>query len=235
MIVPHRWPGPLLHATLLERPNRFLGIVQLTDGRVVEAHIGDRGRLEDVLFPGAELRLSAASSPTRRTAFTLIAARTREGVFTCVDPANANRLVRALLEARALDLPAYRSIRQEVKHATSRFDFALELEDGRRLFLEAKSVGVAKDGVALFPDAPSERAARHCRELEALASIGDPAAVVLVAQREDARAIAPHPVDPAFARALASAARAGVRIFGVSFAVEEEGFRYRGPLPVLLG
>ncbi|HEY0838865.1 MAG TPA: DNA/RNA nuclease SfsA [Vulgatibacter sp.] len=235
LLVPHRRPGPLLPGTLLERPNRFLGIVRLPDGRVVEAHIGDRGRLEDVLRPGAEIRLQAASSPTRRTAFTVVCARAPEGVFTSVDPANANRLVRALLEARLLPLPTWRAIAQEVRHGSSRFDFALELSGGGRLLLEVKSAGAARDGVALFPDAPSERASRHCRELEALATSGEQAAVVLVAQRGDAKAIAPHPVDPAFALALADAARAGVRVLGVAFSVEDEGFRYLGPIPVLFG
>lgn len=234
LLVPHRRPGPLVPATLLERPNRFLGIVQLPDGRVVEAHIGDRGRLENVLHPGAEVRLLAASSPTRRTAFTIVCARAPEGVFASVDPANANRLVRALLEARALDLPPYAAIAQEVRHGSSRFDFALDLGDGERLLLEVKSAGVARAGVALFPDAPSERASRHCRELEALAASGKQAAVVLVAQRADAKAIAPHPVDPAFARALADAARAGVRLLGAAFSVEEEGFRWLGAIPVQL-
>lgn len=220
-------------ATLLERPNRFLGVVELESGEVVEAHIADRGRLEEILYPGAEVMLSPATGVGRRTAWSLILARSGE-VWTCIDPAGANRLVRALLEARAIELPDYGEIKQEVKVGSSRFDFALELEAGGRLLLEVKSAGVAKDGIGLFPDAPSERAARHCFELAEIARAGEAAAIVLVAQRGDAKAIAPHPVDPAFAAALREARDAGVLLRGAGFSVDPEGFRYRGPLPVVL-
>jgi len=234
LVVPHRREGPLVEAVLVDRPNRFLGIVRLADGREVEAHIGDRGRLEEVLRPGAEVLLAPAASPTRRTSFALVCARAEGGVLVSIDPANANRLVRALLDARLLDLPPHGAIAQEVRHGSSRFDFALALDDGRRILLEVKSAGVARDGVALFPDAPSERAARHCRELTELSRSGEPAAVVLVAQRGDAHAIAPHPVDPDFARALAEAAASGVILRGAAFDVAPEGFRYLGPIPVEL-
>ncbi|AKU90756.1 DNA/RNA nuclease SfsA [Vulgatibacter incomptus] len=233
LVVPHRRPGPLVPATLVERPNRFLGIVRLADGREVEAHIGDRGRLEELLYPGAELLLSQAASPTRRTSFSVVCARAASGVWVSIDPANANRLVAALLEARELDLPKYASATPEVKLGASRIDFGMSLANGGRLWLEVKSAGAASEGVALFPDAPSERAARHCRELAALARAGEAAAIVLVAQRGDVRAIAPHPVDPEFAKALGEAAAAGVLLRGVAFSVEREGFRYLGPIPVL--
>ncbi len=234
LLIPHRRGGELIPATFLDRPNRFLGIVRLPDGREAEAHIGDRGRLEGVLGPGAEVLLSEAASPTRRTAFSVVCARTPEGVLVSVDPANANRLVRALLEARLLDLPPYESITPEVRLGASRIDFGLDLPDGERLWLEVKSAGAAAGDLALFPDAPSERAARHCQALAEEARAGRAAAIVLVAQRGDARAVGPHPVDPHFAAALADAADAGVLLRGAAFAVELEGFRFLGPIPVRL-
>lgn len=240
IFVPHRRAGPLIRCTLLERPNRFLGIVQLPDGEVVEAHIGDRGRLEEILFPGAEVYVAPASGPGRRTAFTLLCARCPPlggaplGPLGCLDPAGANRLVRVLLEERQLSLPAYEGIRAEVKAGSSRFDFALDLGSGERLLLEVKSVAVARGRAALFPDAPSERAARHCRELAELARAGGASAIVLVAQRSDVEEIRPHPVDPDFARALAEASDAGVLLRGVAFEVGLEGFRYAGERPVVV-
>jgi sugar fermentation stimulation protein A len=230
--IPHRRGAPTIPGVLLERPNRFLGIVRLEDGTVVEAHIADRGRLEEILAPGAEVRLAPADGAKRRTAFTLLLSRS-EGVWVCIDPAGANHLVAAVLEARRPPLPAVERFRAEVRWERSRFDFSLELDGGRSMFLEVKSAGAAADGVALFPDAPSVRAARHCHELAGLASAGQPCMIALVAQRGDAQAIAPHPVDPAFAAALAEAREAGVEVVGLGFTVEERGFSYRGELPVL--
>jgi sugar fermentation stimulation protein len=215
--------------------------VELADGTAVEAHIADRGRLERLLVPGAEVHvaraLPAGAGPPRRTQFTLLVAREgAAGPLCCVDPAGANRLVRALLDAAdpVLPLPAHRAVRAEVRHGASRFDFELALRRGGKLLLEVKSVGVAEDGVALFPDAPSERAARHCRELAARVRRGGAAAILLVAQRGDVRSIRPHPVDPLFARELAAAHAAGVRVLGVAFEVTLDGFVYLGPRPVVL-
>lgn len=237
LTLPHRRSAPTRPGFLLERPNRFLGVVRLPSGEVVEAHIADRGRLTEILFPGAEVLIQPASGEKRRTAFTLICARApMEDIWVCIDPAGANRLVRAALETGLLDeLPTWVGIRQEVRHGASRFDFALDLACGGELLLEVKSAAVAEQGVALFPDAPSERAVRHCRELAALAEEGRRTAIVLVAQRGDARAIAPHPVDPAFAAALRDAKEAGVVILGLGFAVSETGFRCTGRIPVQLG
>lgn len=239
LFVPHRIAGTLQPGTLVERPNRFLGVVRLATGATVEAHIADRGRLEEILFPGAEVWVVPAAGATRKTAFTLVCARcpplgrTARGPLGCLDPAGANRLVRALLEARAIEgLPAWSSLRQEVRVGSSRFDFALELEGGERLLLEVKSVAVAKGRAALFPDAPSERAARHCRELAAHVREGGRAAIVLVAQRADVREIRPHPVDPDFAKALADARDAGVLLRGVAFDVRLDGFHFDGMRPV---
>ncbi len=183
-----------------------------------------------------------AAGPTRRTAFTLVCARCPPlgdaplGPLGCLDPAGANRLVRTLLEAKAIEgLPAFGAVRPEVKVGASRFDFALALDDGRRLLLEVKSVAVARGRAALFPDAPSERAARHCRELAAHVRAGEPAAIVLVAQRADVEEIRPHPVDPGFALALAEAQGAGVLLRGVAFDVGLEGFRFAGMRPVVVG
>jgi sugar fermentation stimulation protein A len=227
---------------MIARPNRFLAVVDLPSGERVHAHVGDRGRLEGILFPGAEVWLApAAAGAIRATAYTVACARCPSldgagpGPIGALDPAGANRLVRALLEARALrGLPAYGDIRAEFPVGRSRFDFALALADGRRLLLEVKSCVAAAGRSALFPDAPSERAARHCRELAAHVEAGGEAAIVIVAGRADVAEICPHPVDPEFAAALAAAKRAGVRLFGVAFETGLDGFRYAGRRPIRL-
>ncbi len=233
--MPHRLPGRPRRGRLLERPNRFVGVVALDDGPTVRAHIADRGRLADILFPGNEVFVVEREEPGR-TACSLVLARAPSlggpRPLVPLDPAGANRLVRRLVEDGALGLPPYERLRAEVAHGSSRFDFLLELPGGVRHWLEVKSCAAASGQAALFPDAPSERAARHCRELAALVRAGDRAAIVLVALRADVAEIRPHPVDPAFAGALAAARDAGVRLVGAAFEVGLDGFRYRGTRPV---
>ena len=230
--IPHRFEGPFLKGRIIKRRVRFLTDVALDDGRVVEAHLADRGRLESIIEPGAEVWLAPSDNPARKTAFTTFIARSN-GVLVCVDPAGANRLVVDLIRRGALpSLGVPRGIRTEVKIGGSRFDIAIDRARGATVIVEVKSVTACRDGVGMFPDAPSERASRHTRELTERVIGGAPAAIVLCAQRGDVRRIKPHPVDPQFAVALHEARKAGVKVVGVTFEVTPQGFQLVGRVPV---
>ncbi|HXN54782.1 MAG TPA: DNA/RNA nuclease SfsA [Myxococcales bacterium] len=99
---------------------------------------------------------------------------------------------------------------------------------------EVKSVGAARGGIALFPDAPTLRGVRHLALLARRARRGLRSALVLCAQRGDVRAIAADAgIDPIFARALGLARDAGVEIAGLVCAAEPAGMRLIGEVPVL--
>jgi sugar fermentation stimulation protein A len=101
---------------------------------------------------------------------------------------------------------------------------------------EVKSVTLVEGDRGLFPDAPTARGARHVRELSALARRGEPSAVVFVVQRPDARSVTPNrATDPAFADAMAGAARAGVSLLAYTCRVGPAGIRLEGRVPVLVG
>lgn len=235
-MIPHRWPGPPLDGVFLERPNRFLAICRLGRRRV-EAHVPDRGRALDLLVAGQPVVLVEAATPARRTRFTLVLARARTAPhpWVCLDPAGAPRLVEAALAQDLLpSLARHRVVAREVAHGRSRLDLRLS-GPGGELLCEVKSVGAARGGTALFPDAPTERGLRHLQELARLARAGRGGAVVFVAQREDVRAVAPdRAIDPAFAAGLLRAARAGVRVAALGCRARPRGMELLGELPVLL-
>ncbi len=238
MLIPHRWPGAPIPALLLERENRFLARCRIparTGGReaqVVRAHVPDRGRCLDLLVPGQPVVLVAASGRLRTTDFTLLLARAKSAprTWVSIDPAGAPRLVAAAVAAGIL-FPGRFVVAREIPQGRSRIDLLLS----GNLLCEVKSVGAARDGIALFPDAPTERGTRHLALLAARARKGLPAAVVFCAQRGDVRAIAPDVgIDPAFADALARARRAGVLVKGLACSAHLLGMRLRGEIPVLL-
>jgi sugar fermentation stimulation protein A len=254
-VLAHRWPGRAFEATLVSRPNRFLAVCRVGDLEV-EAHVPDRGRCLDLLVPGREVALVAAEGPLRRTRFTCLLARSppraprgaATGAWVSLDPAGAPRLVSEALRLGMLaPLRGLLVQRREVVVGASRIDLLLttsarsgrdgaarpEGRDGGVL-CEVKSVGAARDGVALFPDAPTERGLRHVRLLTRL-SRRQRCAVVLCAQRSDVRAIAPdEEIDPAFARALRTAAKKGVIVCGLRCAATLAGVKPLGEIPVLL-
>lgn len=102
--------------------------------------------------------------------------------------------------------------------------------------LEVKSVTLMEGRVGLFPDAVTARGARHVRELTALRRGGDWAAAVLfVLQRPDADRVMPDAgIDPEFARALAEARRAGVRLLGRRCRVDLKAIALDRAVPVVL-
>lgn len=206
-------------------------------GDIVEAHIPDRGRLEAVLIPGRRIWLRPSTDPARRTAWSALLAESPSGTgLVSLDTTLPNRLIARALHDRTLDeLRGWTLERAEWRRGASRFDFLLAGDDGR-LVLEVKSVGLVDGGIAYFPDGVTARGARHLRELAEIAGEdGWQAAVLFVAQRDDAREVRPAAhIDPGFAAALEDAARAGVRILGRRCRVRLDGVSLAEPLPVIV-
>jgi sugar fermentation stimulation protein A len=195
------------------------------------------------LRPSASPRFRVEKSPpTRQTVYTLrLIAHPVDGVLISLDTALPNVLVWDALQARELPpFTALADLRREVmmpaSHADeihSRCDFAGHEPDGRRCWIEVKSVSLVEQGVALFPDAVTARGRRHLLELAGRAAAGDRAAVVFVVQRPDGTHVAAHrAADPAFAAALDQAAAAGVELHAWTTAVTLTGAALDRAIPV---
>lgn len=207
-----------LRGCFVERPYRFLARVRLEDGAVVDAHLANPGRLTGVLAPGCDVLIDGPFPPPRTLPYTALASRVR-GLWAGTVTTYANRVFPSLLDAGLFPELAGGTVRAEVSHGRSRFDFVV----GDR-FVEVKSVSLAEGGRGLFPDAVSDRAARHCGELARLARRGPAPAIVFVAQRGDVVSVSPaEAIDPAFAAALRRAARAGVVVLACALRMSRTG------------
>ena len=120
--------------------------------------------------------------------------------------------------------------------ARVRFDFVLRGPGLPDYYLEVKNVTAAvTDRRAIFPDAVSERAARHARELAVLRRAGARAGVLFCVQRADVDVVAPaDEVDPAYGRALRAAAADGVDVLAIGATVTPEGIWVDRRIPVAL-
>ncbi len=230
-------PGPLQTGRFLERPNRFLTIVDL-DGERVEAHLPDPGRLEELLVPGRRVWLRPAAGAHRRTRYTLtLVEAPGSGELISVVTAYPNEMVAEALEAgRIAELSDWNVVAREWRRGRSRFDFLLEDAGDGRMLLEVKSVTLVDGDRGLFPDAVTARGARHVRELAEAVDDGLEAAVLFVVQRSDARSVtAARAIDPKFADALEAAATVGVRTLGYRCAISTSEARLTEPVPVHVG
>ncbi len=190
-----------LEGDFVERPNRFVVIADTAEGRI-RAHCPNPGRLTELLIPGRRLIFERRREhPGRaKTLFTLVGGY-YAGRAMSLYSARANEIARDLVLPAII--PEALSIRAEPAHEGGRFDFAVET--GRETHLvEVKACTLIHADVAMFPDAVSERAARH---LFKLADSAKPAHVVFVLMRPDARRFVPDlHTDPVFAQALRSVA-----------------------------
>ncbi len=216
------FPSPLVPARFVARDNRFRATVDI-GGKPVLAHVPNSGRMRELLVPGTEVRIAPAHAPGRRTAFDLALVRGPDG-WVSVDARLPPRLFAEWLEqGGGGPLAGWHMVRGEVTLGSNRVDLLLELGD-RRCWVETKSVTLVHQGVALFPDAPTERGCRHLGALAALAESGRCAAVAFVAQRADAICFRPNDAtDPAFGAALRDAIQRGVMVICCACSVSEEG------------
>ncbi len=212
------------------RPNRFIAICEI-DGTAQRVHVKNTGRLRELLLPGAEVLLSRADGPGRRTAYDLRCVRSESGDWVCIDSQLPNALAADYLPQL---LPELEWLRAEQRYGESRFDFAFGTAAGPG-FAEVKGVTLLREGAALFPDAPTERGVRHLRELTAARQMGYQALVLFVIQRKGARCLQPNAETHAeFAVALQEAAAAGVRICAVDCRVDAWGTVCDAPVPIEL-
>ncbi|MFZ5634367.1 MAG: DNA/RNA nuclease SfsA [Bacillota bacterium] len=227
-------PGDLQEAVFVSRLNRFVAEIDL-GGRRELAHVPSSGRMAELLYPGARIFVSTPAHPGAKLKYRILLAD-RGGNLVSVDSLLPNRLVyRALQRGSLPELSSYGVIRRESAFGHGRFDFFLGGDQGNGCYVEVKSVTLVEDGVALFPDAPSERGARHMAELTAARREGYRAVVLLVIQRDDAHCFKPNwGRDPQFSRELSRAAAAGVEVLARRCRVSSREVVMDGKVPVEL-
>ncbi len=227
---------PVIPARFISRPNRFIALAEV-NGKTETVHVKNTGRCKELLLPGATVYLSVAENPARKTPYDLIAVdkilpdgRT---VTINMDSQAPNAIAAEWLPVSGL-FPKTAAIRREVTHGDSRFDFCIQ--DGEiTAYLEVKGCTLEQDGVALFPDAPTERGVKHIRELISLAKDGHPAYILFIIQMKGTHTFRPNDAThKAFGDALRDAGAAGVHILAVDCKVTPDTVTADGYIPIEL-
>ena len=220
----------MVPGTFLSRPNRFIADVEI-DGQAEVVHVKNTGRCRELLPPGAEVWCQRSANPSRKTKFDLITVR-KGGRLINMDSQAPNIAAKEWLASGGLG--TVESLRPETVHGDSRFDFSFTLE-GTPCFLEVKGVTLEEGGVCAFPDAPTERGAKHLRGLTEAAKARFGPYVLFVIQMADVEYLHPNDAtDPNFGAALREAAANGVNVLAVDCAVTVDGMNIRKQVPVRL-
>lgn len=225
----------ILEGNFLTRPNRF--VAQVRVGENIEVcHVKNTGRCRELLLPESIVYLEESDNPARKTKYDLVAVKKGE-VLVNMDSNAPNKVVGEWL--KRADCPLFsqeqeRKIKPEYKYGNSRIDFYAEAGQ-RKILMEVKGVTLEEEGVARFPDAPSERAVKHVKELEKAVEEGYECYVMFVVQMKGVRYFTPNEdTHPEFCQALRQAEKSGVQVLAYDCQVRKESLWLDVPVPVYL-
>ncbi len=218
--------------TFIKRDNRFLATVDIGKRGRVKVHVRDPGRLEEILYRGNQVLLSEANNPNRKTEWDLIAGRV-ENMWILINSGFHRRIARWILNNSDVNpFTIDEGWQAEKKLGESRIDFLNE-NDGKKFWVEVKGCTLAKNNIALFPDAPTTRGTKHLNELTDAVKKGDKAGLMILVFRSDAKCFLPHTRrDPAFTDAFWEAVDAGVKVYPLRFRYDSRTLYYEREIPI---
>ena len=193
------------------RPNRFIAEVEV-DGKLEIAHVPNTGRCKELLVDNAVVWLKPSDNPNRKTKFSLHFVENK-GVLVSLYSQQANSIAyEAIINGKIKELSCYDFHQREKTVDNSRIDIYLANEN-EECYVEVKGVTLIVDGEARFPDAPTERGAKHLKELMKLKKEGNRCCVFFLIQHPLGKFFRPNwENDPVFSQTLNDAYEAGVEI-----------------------
>jgi len=206
----------LMKGIFFSHPNRFVAEIKYKS-QIETAHVHDPGRLKELLIKGVEILFTHSNGKLK---YYIKAVKTKEE-WVLIDTALHSKIAQEVFKF----LPEFsnvKEIRKEVKIGNSRIDFLL---DG--VPLEVKGVTLVKEGNALFPDAPTERGARHVKE------IIEHNGILLFLVFRKAKSFAPNwEMDSRFSNRLSEARKKGIRIIAVRISFDGKIVYYNNKIPL---
>ena len=222
----------------IDRPNRFIAMVEV-DGSVEKAHVKNTGRCRELLISGAQVYLEDFDGRMgkRKLRYSLTGVK-KGNQLVNIDSQAPNAVVKTALLSGKLELHGMdrlTKVKGEHKYGSSRLDFYVEDEQGRKGLIEVKGVTLEADGIAKFPDAPTERGVRHIEELITASGEGYQVYIIFVIQMKGVSEMMPNDdTHKAFGDALRKAAAENVHVLAYDCVVTKDSLRIDNRIPVNL-
>lgn len=218
-------------AVFSNRPNRFIAEI-IVDGKKEICHVKNTGRCREILIEGTPIFVQEQDKPERKTKYDLISVYKGDRLIN-IDSQVPNRVFHEWLINTGY-LGEISLIKPEQKFLESRFDFYIE-SFNKKIFIEIKGVTLENSGVALFPDAPTERGLKHLKELMHAKRMGYDAYAVFIIQMKDIKHFSPnYGTHKAFGQALKEVKKAGVGILALDCEVTEDSIEAKDMVSVIL-
>lgn len=218
--------GKIEAGIFIDRPNRFIGNIQIGN-EIVQCHIHDSGRIKELLYPGNTVGIKKVDKiGKRKTNWDLIYGMTQDGEKILLNSAYHRYISEYILKDKKIcPFGALDSLKTEVKNGDSRLDF-LGVQDKKNIWIEVKGVSLVENNIAMFPDAPSERAQKHLVELMKLKEKGDRAAVLLLVFRSATKFRPRFETDIKFTKLFYEALQKGVEVYLMPLCLKDNAIYY---------
>lgn len=226
--------GNLIEAIFIKRINRFIAIVNIDD-KEEYTHVPNTGRMREFLIEGCRVIVRKVDKENRKTKYDLLMVYFRDMLINIDSKLPNSLLYKALSENTFPKIKHVNLVKREVTYKSSRFDLACHR--GKEVYLiEAKCATLVKEnGLATFPDAPTERGRKHVAELIDAVNHGYRGAIIFIIQRSDAHSFTPNAaMDRAFAEEMKRAKDAGVEIMAFICKVEPRTISIDKEVPVII-
>lgn len=215
----------------ISRPNRFIANIKL-DGKTEVCHVKNTGRCKELLTDNAVVYVCKSNNSKRKTKYDLITVRKGDRLIN-MDSQIPNKVFAQWINEGGL-LKNVTYIRAEKTFGSSRLDYYIEA-DGDKIFAEIKGVTLEENGIAKFPDAPTQRGVKHILELINAAAAGYKAYAVFVIQTDNIKYFTPnYKTHKAFGEALKKAQEKGVNLIALECTVTESTINPKGIVPIVL-
>lgn len=149
-----------IKALFVKRLNRFV-IECLINGKKIRAYLPNPGRLWELLLPERTLYLKKEGKKLNYTVW----ATEKKGEIICLHTLFTNTVVEEILKKGFIhELKNYTIKAKEIRFGHHRIDFLLG-NDFNSFPLEVKSCTLFNEGIAMFPDAVTQRGKKHLETL----------------------------------------------------------------------
>jgi sugar fermentation stimulation protein A len=232
-----RFSAPLRRGRLVQRYKRFLADIVLDSGEAITATCPNTGSMLGLCDPGLTVYVSRSDSPTRKYAHTWHLTEKPGIGLVGNDTSLPNRIIEEAVASGAIvELAGYGTLRREVKYGeNSRIDLLLSDAGKPDCYVEVKNVTLIRQpGLAEFPDCPTERGAKHLREMSAMVAKDHRAVMVYLIQcASPTRFTLTRDLDAAYVEAFLAARKAGVEALAFTCHLSLDSITLKEQVPVI--
>jgi sugar fermentation stimulation protein A len=228
---------PLIQGVFLRRYKRFLADVRTSVGDEITLHCPNTGSMRECLAEQSTCWYSLSANPKRKYAATWEIATTPAGHLAGINTGRANALVAEAINAGLVpQVSGWEKLTPEVRYGeeNSRADWCMQRGE-QRCFIEVKNVTLLEGGQGYFPDAVSERASKHLRELIRVVEGGHRALLIYCVQHTGIESVTPAKhIDAHYAAWCRKARVAGVEFIALKAQLSALSIQLTHQVPVLL-